>query len=134
MTLFFITSLILLWHFTFRYEQWKFNTVGSVWVVFMISWLDLIMTLQNQMTCKLQWGVGRYISLLTAKDIWIKFDLSLRFIPPINLWKICIDFRPTSKMTSWPQRPRKRLSGFFQNIHFWNQWIKLRKMSYGLAF
>ena len=57
LTLFFITSLILLWHFTLRYEQWKLNIVG-----FMISWLDLIMTLQNQMTCKLQWGVGRYIS------------------------------------------------------------------------
>ena len=24
----------------------------------------------------------------------------------------------TSKMTSWPQRPRKGLSGFFQKIHF----------------
>ena len=24
----------------------------------------------------------------------------------------------TSKMTSWPQRPRKWLSGFFQKIHF----------------
>ena len=24
----------------------------------------------------------------------------------------------TSKMTSWPQWPRKRLSGFFQKIHF----------------
>ena len=24
----------------------------------------------------------------------------------------------TSKMTSWPQRPRKRLSGFFQRLHF----------------
>ena len=24
----------------------------------------------------------------------------------------------TSKMTSWPQQPRKRLSGFFQKIHF----------------
>ena len=39
-----------------------------------------------------------------------------------------------SKMTSWPQRPRKGLSELFQKCNFWNQWIKLRKMSYSLAF
>ena len=36
-------------------------------------------------------------TLLTAEDIWFNCDLSLRFIPPINLWKICIDLRPFSK-------------------------------------
>ena len=40
----------------------------------------------------------------------------------------------TSKMTSWPQRPRKGLSEFFQKLHFLNQCIKLRKMSYCSAF
>ena len=36
----------------------------------------------------------------------------------------------------WPQRPRrpqKGLSEFFQKLHFWNQCIKLRKMSYSSA-
>ena len=39
----------------------------------------------------------------------------------------------TSKMTSWPLRPRKWLSEFFQKLHFLNQCIKLRKMSYSLT-
>ena len=39
----------------------------------------------------------------------------------------------TSKMTSWPQWPRKWLNEFFQKIHFLNQCIKLRKMSYSLT-
>ena len=51
-------------------------------------------------------------SLLTAEDIWFKCDLSLPFIPPINLWKICIDLRPFSKCFRVPflrrlQRPQK---------------------------
>ena len=37
------------------------------------------------------------IALLTAEDIWFKCDLYLQFIPPTNLWKICIDLRPFSK-------------------------------------
>ena len=37
------------------------------------------------------------LTRLTAEDIWFKYGLSLRFIPPINLWKICIDLRPFSK-------------------------------------
>jgi hypothetical protein len=37
----------------------------------------------------------------------------------------------TSKMTSWPC---KRLSDFFQKLHFQNQCIKLKKMSYSSAF
>jgi hypothetical protein len=36
-------------------------------------------------------------SLLTAEDIWFKCDLYLWFIPPITLWKMCIDLRPFSK-------------------------------------
>ena len=40
----------------------------------------------------------------------------------------------TSKMTSWRQRPRKWLSEFFQELHFLNQCIELRKMSYSSAF
>ena len=36
-------------------------------------------------------------TLLTAEDIWFKCDLYLQFIPPITLWKICIDLRPFSK-------------------------------------
>ena len=50
-----------------------------------------------------------------------------------NLWKldeIQNLASATSKMTSWPQWPRKRLGKFFQKLHFQNQWIKLRKMSY----
>ena len=39
----------------------------------------------------------------------------------------------TSKMTSWPQWPRKWLNEFFQKIHFLNQCIKLRNMSYSLT-
>ena len=35
----------------------------------------------------------------------------------------------TSKMTSWPQRPQKWLSDFFQKLHFLNQCIKLRNIS-----
>ena len=42
------------------------------------------------------------LSLLTAEDIWFKRDLYLRFIPSINLWKICIDLRPLSKYFSEP--------------------------------
>ena len=36
-------------------------------------------------------------ALLTAEDIWFKCDLYLQFIPPITLWKICIDLRTFSK-------------------------------------
>ena len=32
----------------------------------------------------------------------VKCDLYLRFIPPINLWKICIDLRPFSKYFNEP--------------------------------
>ena len=39
----------------------------------------------------------RIQSLLTAEDIWFKCDLYLWFIPPINIWKICIDLRPFLK-------------------------------------
>ena len=42
------------------------------------------------------------IPLLTAEDIWFKCDLYLRFIPPITLWKICIDMRPFSKYFNEP--------------------------------
>ena len=41
-------------------------------------------------------------SLLTAERIWFKCDLYLRFIPPINLWKVCIDLRPFSKYFNEP--------------------------------
>ena len=37
------------------------------------------------------------LSLLTAEDISFKWDLPQRSIPPINLWKICIDLRSFSK-------------------------------------
>ena len=43
-----------------------------------------------------------YTALLTAERIWFKCDLYLRFIPPINLWKICIDLRPFSKYFNEP--------------------------------
>ena len=36
----------------------------------------------------------------------------------LKLDEIQILASATSKMTSWPQRPRKGLSGFFQKIHF----------------
>ena len=38
-----------------------------------------------------------FLPLLTAEDIWFKCNLYLQFIPPITLWKICIDLRPFSK-------------------------------------
>ena len=41
-------------------------------------------------------------SLLTAEDIWFKYDLYLRFIPPINIWNICIDLRPFLKCKEGP--------------------------------
>ena len=59
-----------------------------------------------------QWGQNFYeslefrkhdiITLLTAESIWFKCDLPQRFIPPINLWKVCIDLRPFSKYFNEP--------------------------------
>ena len=51
----------------------------------------------------------------------------------LKLDEIQILASATSKMTSWSQRPRKWLSEFFQKLHFLNQCIKLRKMSYSLT-
>ena len=45
----------------------------------------------------------------TAEDIWFKCNLSLRFIPPINLWKICINLRPFSKKFHVPFFRKLRL-------------------------
>ena len=45
---------------------------------------------------------GVNISLLTAERIWFKCDLPQKFIPPINLWKVCIDLRPFSKYFNEP--------------------------------
>ena len=45
---------------------------------------------------------SNYVSLLTAERIWFKCDLYLRFIPSINLWKICIDLRPFLKCKEGP--------------------------------
>ena len=36
-------------------------------------------------------------SLLTAERIWFKCNLYLQFVPPMNVWKICIDLRSFSK-------------------------------------
>ena len=44
----------------------------------------------------------RRFPLLTAERIWFKCDLYLRFIPPMNVWKICIDLRPFSKYFNEP--------------------------------
>ena len=41
-------------------------------------------------------------SLLTDEDVWFFCDLSLKFIPPINIWKICIDLRLFSKKNCVP--------------------------------
>ena len=41
-------------------------------------------------------------TLFTAEDILFQCDLYLQFIPPINLWKICIDLRPFSKYFNEP--------------------------------
>ena len=41
-------------------------------------------------------------SLLTAERIWFKCDLYRRFIPPINLWNVCIDLRPFSTYFNEP--------------------------------
>ena len=49
------------------------------------------------------WALKLYLfSLLTAERIWFKCDLPQRFIPPINLCKICIDLRPFSKYFNEP--------------------------------
>ena len=40
--------------------------------------------------------------LLTAEDIWFFCSLSLKFIPPINIWKIWIDLRLFSKYLHVP--------------------------------
>ena len=40
----------------------------------------------------------------------------------------------TSKMASWPRRPRKGLSEFFRKIHFLTQEKALREISYSSAF
>ena len=42
------------------------------------------------------------LTLLTAERIWFKRDLYLQFIPPMNLWKICIDLRPFPKYFNEP--------------------------------
>ena len=36
-------------------------------------------------------------------SLWFKCDLYLWFIPPINLWKICIDLRPFSRSLRLPR-------------------------------
>ena len=41
-------------------------------------------------------------TLLTAERIWFKCDLPQQFIPPINLWKVCIDLRQFSKYFNEP--------------------------------
>ena len=48
------------------------------------------------------WIITNADSLLTAEDIWFKCNLPPWFIPPINLWKICIDLRPFSKYFNEP--------------------------------
>ena len=55
-----------------------------------VGWYSPISIIKNDST------------LLTAERIWFKCDLYLRFIPPINLWKICIDLRPFSKYFNEP--------------------------------
>ena len=47
-------------------------------------------------------GSDQRLSLLTAEDIWFKYDLYLQFIPPINIWNICIDLRPFLKCKEGP--------------------------------
>ena len=44
-------------------------------------------------------------SLLTDENVWFFCDLSLKFIPPINIWKICIDLRLFSKWVEPFLRP-----------------------------
>ena len=55
-------------------------------------------------------------SLLTAEDIWFKCNLYLRFIPSINLWKICIDLRPLSKCFRVPFLKTLRLPKLHLNF------------------
>ena len=47
-------------------------------------------------------GILSEFSPLTAEDIWFLFDLHLKFITPINIWKKCIDLRLFSKCLVWP--------------------------------
>ena len=56
-------------------------------------------------------------TLLTAEDVWYFCYLSLKFIPPINIWKICIDLRLFSKYLRVPfLRPLR--SKFFLDYQF----------------
>ena len=50
----------------------------------------------------LLWEKKLLKTLLTAERIWFRCDLYLRFITPMNLWKICIDLRPFSKYFNEP--------------------------------
>ena len=51
----------------------------------------------------------------------------------LKLDKIQNSASATSKMSSQPPQPRRWFTGFKKKIHFKNQCIKLRKMSYSLA-
>ena len=50
----------------------------------------------------LLWEKKLLKTLLTAERIWFRCDLYLRFITPMNIWKICIDLRPFSKYFNEP--------------------------------
>ena len=43
----------------------------------------------------------RNTPLLTAEEVFFFGGLSLKFLPPINIWKICIDLRLFSKFLSF---------------------------------
>ena len=70
-------------------------------------------------------------SLFTAEDIWFFCNLSLKFIPPINIWKIYIDFRLFSNFLVEPfLRPlRSNVEGTTSKVcnHFWKFGCQSRK-------
>ena len=107
----------LFWGIPKRYRIWVIAIASAA---FYASWNPAYLPLLLLVTA-MSWGFGveffydfgkltwlrlrnlrQAKSLLTAERIWFKCDLYLRFIPPINLWKVCIDLRPFSKYFNEP--------------------------------
>ena len=94
------SSWLWLWIITFRYTN-----LGRCWPGFKGIWCILGLCVvelakdKSNFTFLLSSSLlpKHNNSLLTAECIWFKCGLYLRFIPPINLWKIWIDFRSFSK-------------------------------------
>ena len=73
---------------------------------------------ENVIFEKIPWAPSEDAEVTEVKQPW---NTKPRKFSNENLWKLD-EFQnlasATSKMTFWPQRPRKRLSEFFQKLHF----------------